>query len=90
MKLATQVVSVLCISCLLMGVQCRPAQEKKVWTLDLARNRELFLSALQSYFNDKGLNIDRSAPDFFRFPDKSQQIYTGLLSATDFGKNSSE
>uniref|UniRef100_A0ACB8EVH0 Uncharacterized protein n=1 Tax=Sphaerodactylus townsendi TaxID=933632 RepID=A0ACB8EVH0_9SAUR len=57
----------------ILGILClhahgwvlKSSSQNKPWkALDQLQNRELFLSALQSYFNGKGIHVDRTAPDF--------------------------
>ncbi|CAI5790218.1 Hypothetical predicted protein [Podarcis lilfordi] len=42
----------------------KPTQNEQWKTLDRLQNRELFLSALQSYLSTKGIQVERTAPPF--------------------------
>ncbi|TFK10757.1 EF-hand calcium-binding domain-containing protein 7 [Platysternon megacephalum] len=65
MNLMLQVTFLGLLSLLVQGwVQNRSLQSERWSELDLLQNRELFLSALQSYFSSRGIHIEKAAPAF--------------------------
>ncbi|KAL8176032.1 UNVERIFIED_CONTAM: hypothetical protein K2H54_018731 [Gekko kuhli] len=57
------VLSLLCLHT--PGWVIKRSTQNKPWkALDQLQNRELFLTALQSYFSNKGIHVDRTAPAF--------------------------
>ncbi|KAL7874893.1 hypothetical protein SRHO_G00058630 [Serrasalmus rhombeus] len=73
MKKAVHAVLVLWVVSFPVGVLGKSIFEK-LWTLENAQNRDLFLSALQSYFSDRGMYVDRTAPEFPALVLKSMQV----------------
>ncbi|XP_077170154.1 uncharacterized protein LOC143825747 [Paroedura picta] len=55
--------SLLCLPALAWVIK-KSTQNEPWKTLDQLSNRELFLAALQSYFNSKGIHVDGTVPDF--------------------------
>ncbi|CAM5129126.1 unnamed protein product [Natator depressus] len=65
MNLMLQVTFLGLLSLLVQGwVQNRSLQSERWSMLDLPQNRELFLSALQSYFSSRGIHTEKTGPAF--------------------------
>ncbi|KAG9276107.1 hypothetical protein AMEX_G8377 [Astyanax mexicanus] len=73
MKNAVHAVFMLWVVSFPVGVLGKPLF-RNIWTLENAENRDLFLSALQSYFSDRGMHVDRTAPEFPVLAPKDMQV----------------
>ncbi|OCT61984.1 hypothetical protein XELAEV_18043068mg [Xenopus laevis] len=66
--------TILGIVYLLLCVESRSAHNDRWNTLARSENRNLFLSALQSYFRTRGISIDGATP-LFNLPTKPRNTY---------------
>ncbi|KAE8574667.1 hypothetical protein XENTR_v10003525 [Xenopus tropicalis] len=63
------------IICLLLSIESRSAHSERWNTLARSENRNLFLSALQSYFRRRGIAIDGATPLFNNLPTKPRNTH---------------
>ncbi|OCT59830.1 hypothetical protein XELAEV_18045848mg [Xenopus laevis] len=76
--------TILGIFCLLLCVESRSTHNERWNTLARSENRNLFLSALQTYFRRRGISIDGATTLFNNLPTKPRNTYDLVPSEDGF------